>query len=333
MSEQNTTGAEEETFFQEADNKNPDDSFIALVILGVAVVIVLGVGLYLWRNNKSGPDNSWKQTSFSPPPERAAYLEAKEKLDPVNNVSDLDELKKLLMRRAIQTIPILLSLQNEGTSIERLYKRGMLTDDMHFKVKELKAFVDQEFQDIQFAADELLEGWGQHIWPQAMQFHQMIQKQADAKSEEQKAAEEEKRKSDASKKREKEKAKKLAKQQQTSGGASSSVNSGSSSSGSGSSSSGSTSSSSGGGGGGSGGAGGPNMGTPTITPTASTTTTGAATTGTAAATGDSSSGIPDGEAAKAAEAERMAQQLLAEEERERKKNSSASKGAKKGGKK
>jgi hypothetical protein len=77
------------------------------------------------------------------------------------------------MRRAIQAIPILLSLQNEGNSIERLYKRGMLTDDMHFKVKELKAFVDQEFQDVQFEADELVDGWGQQIWPQAMQFHQV----------------------------------------------------------------------------------------------------------------------------------------------------------------
>lgn len=75
------------------------------------------------------------------------------------------------MRRAIRAIPILLSLQNEGNSIERLYKRGMLTDDMHFKVKNLKAFVDQEFQDVQFEADDLVEGWSQHIWPQAMQFH------------------------------------------------------------------------------------------------------------------------------------------------------------------
>jgi Preprotein translocase subunit Sec66 len=72
------------------------------------------------------------------------------------------------MRRAIRAIPILLSLQNEGNSIERLYKRGMLTDDMHFKVKNLKAFVDQE---LQFEADDLVEGWSQHIWPQAMQFH------------------------------------------------------------------------------------------------------------------------------------------------------------------
>ena len=77
------------------------------------------------------------------------------------------------MKRAIHAIPILLNLQNEGNSIDRLYKRGMLTDDMHFKVKELKAFVDQEFQEVQVEAEDLVEGWGQHIWPQAMQFHQV----------------------------------------------------------------------------------------------------------------------------------------------------------------
>jgi hypothetical protein len=78
------------------------------------------------------------------------------------------------MRRAIRAIPILLSLQNEGNSIERLYKRGMLTDDMHFKVKDLKSFVDQEFSDVQFEAEDLVEGWNQHIWPQAMSFHTVI---------------------------------------------------------------------------------------------------------------------------------------------------------------
>ena len=101
--------------------------------------------------------NSWSGSSgFEPPIERANYLAAKEKLDP-SKPADLEELRKLLMRRAIKAIPIVVSLQNEGNSIERLYKRGMLTDDMHFKVKDLKAFVDQEFQDVQYEADDLLE--------------------------------------------------------------------------------------------------------------------------------------------------------------------------------
>lgn len=45
---------------------------------------------------------------------------------------------------------------------------------MHFKVKELKAYVDQEFQEVQAEAEDLVEGWGQNIWPQAMQFHQVF---------------------------------------------------------------------------------------------------------------------------------------------------------------
>ncbi|KAJ1414043.1 hypothetical protein B484DRAFT_167264 [Ochromonadaceae sp. CCMP2298] len=205
MSEQNST---EEIPFAEEIVKRADDGFLAVCILIGAVLIVVGSVVYFWKNKKfSSADNSWKQNAFSPPPERLAYIEAKETLDPTN-VSDLDELKKLLMRRAIQTIPIVLSLQNEGSSIERLYKRGMLTDDMHFKVKELKAFVDQEFQDIQFAADDLVEGWGQHIWPQAMQFHQMIQKQAESRGDEARALEEDKKKSESQKKKDKERAKK-----------------------------------------------------------------------------------------------------------------------------
>ena len=157
-----------------ASNKKSEDGFIAASILVITVIVIAVSIVFLWRNkNILGiTDNSWKTTSFSPPPERETYIVAKTKLNP-SNPTHLDELKKLLMRRAIQAIPILLNLQNEGNSIERLYKRGMLTDDMHFKVKELKSFVDQEFQDVQTEAEDLVEGWGQHIWPQAMQFHQV----------------------------------------------------------------------------------------------------------------------------------------------------------------
>lgn len=98
------------------------------------------------------------------------YIETKAKRD-ISNLEHRDDLKKLLIKRALKTIPILLSLQNEGQSIERLYKKGMLTDDTHFKMKELKAFVDQEFQDVQHEANDLMEGWGEHVWQQAMQFH------------------------------------------------------------------------------------------------------------------------------------------------------------------
>ena len=172
-----------------------NDGYIALTILVVTLLIIVVAVYYIFKNKKAlGISESvWKTSSFTPPPERENYIAAKTKLDP-SNPNHLDELKKLLMRRAIQAIPILLNLQNEGNSIERLYKRGMLTDDMHFKVKELKAFVDQEFQEVQVEAEDLVEGWGQNIWPQAMQFHQMIQRQAEEREEEQNKSEELKKK-------------------------------------------------------------------------------------------------------------------------------------------
>jgi hypothetical protein len=155
----------------ETESKSSDDSFLALVILVSTVVAVLLIGLYLWRTKKL-MDNSWKTNAFTAPPERDNYIKAREKLDP-SVPSELEELKKLLMRRAMQNIPLLLNLQKEGNSIERLYKRGMLTDDMHFKVKELQSFVDKEFHDVQVEADDLVAGWGSSIWPQAMQFYQV----------------------------------------------------------------------------------------------------------------------------------------------------------------
>lgn len=185
------------------------DGYLAGAIL-VGALIAAVVGIYMWKKNKrSGDDRGWQQNSFSPPPERAEYIEAKSKAD-MTDIQQMDDLKKLLMKRTMKTIPILLSLQSEGSSIERLYKKGMLTDDMHFKVKALKSFVDKEFQDIQMEADELVEGWGPGIWQQAMQFHQMIQKQKQAKTDEQKQAEDQKKKADVQRRKDKEKAKKLA---------------------------------------------------------------------------------------------------------------------------
>lgn len=113
----------------------------------------------------------WKASgSFTPPEERDIYIQAKVNANLKDPLSK-DELRKLLIKRALKAIPIIISLQNEGQSIDRLYKKGMLTDDMHFRVKELKAFVDQEYQDVQTEANELFEGWGEHVWQQAMQFH------------------------------------------------------------------------------------------------------------------------------------------------------------------
>lgn len=173
--------------FESAVPSKPANAFdtwvAATILIATAVAVVLG-GLYVWMTNKGSKVKltlsalaAGSSSTFEPPAERATYIEARPKLDP-RDPNDLEQLRQLLMKRAIKAIPIVLSLQNEGNSIERLYRRGMLTDDMHFKVHSLKEFVDQEFQDVQYEAEDLLEGWGEHIWPQAMQFYNLIQKQA-----------------------------------------------------------------------------------------------------------------------------------------------------------
>ena len=70
---------------------------------------------------------------FRPPPEREIYLLARDQLD-LDIPEQFEETKKLLMRRAIATIPLVIALQNEGNSVEKLYRKGMLTDDMHYRV-------------------------------------------------------------------------------------------------------------------------------------------------------------------------------------------------------
>ena len=77
---------------------------------------------------------SFKLSEFTPPPARQAYLEAREKLD-LSKPEDMDTLRKLLMTRAVQTMPVIRNLQEEGSSIDRLYRKGMLTDGLHSRVR------------------------------------------------------------------------------------------------------------------------------------------------------------------------------------------------------
>jgi len=162
------------------------------IIILLLIVILIGCvifAIFYYKRYKSS--DGWN-VPFRPPAERDLYFTFRKACD-FEDDNQFEELKKLLVRRAIATIPIITALQNEGNSIERLYKKGMLTDDMHFKIKEMKAFVDQEVQDIQFEANSLVDDWGNSIWPQAFHFHNLIQQRANDKNDEQKSIQEEKK--------------------------------------------------------------------------------------------------------------------------------------------
>lgn len=127
--------------------------------------------------------------SFQPPQARKDYIDAKQTANPYDPDEKL-QLKKLLMLRALKTIPIIFGYEKEAASIDRLYKKGMLTDEMHNQTQELKAYIDKEMEDIKDEAESLVGGWGQSIWSQAVQFHQMIQKQAQGPTDDNSSVEE-----------------------------------------------------------------------------------------------------------------------------------------------
>ena len=153
------------------------DTSISLALLAFTVVVTVLLYFFVWRPRENEESKSgWSSVSFEPPSARKLYFDAK------NAKEGLDELKKKLMRRALASIPIILDLQKDGQEIDRLYKKGMITDDVHSQTLAIKEFIDSEIPEVQEEADEYLDGWGEHIWAQAMQWHQMIQKMKDEKN-------------------------------------------------------------------------------------------------------------------------------------------------------
>lgn len=156
--------------------KSSDDGVAALILLVVILCCTAIFGAYVWKNKakllgiKDRPINS--SAKFVPPPNAEKYEAAKMKLD-LNKPEEYEELKKMLMHRAMSTIPFILSLQNDGQAIESLYKKGILTDEMHDRVHDVKTFCDAEYLAVKHEADDFKEGWGEEIWPQAMHFHRM----------------------------------------------------------------------------------------------------------------------------------------------------------------
>ena len=109
---------------------------------------------------------------FDPPPYREKYLELRQTRHP-DNPDDLKLLKINLMRRAYTTLPYYFRMKNEGESTERMYKRGMLTDDVYFEIIQLKKYVEEELNDVARESEELSPGWSKSIWQEASQHFQV----------------------------------------------------------------------------------------------------------------------------------------------------------------
>ena len=87
-------------------------------------------------------------------------------------LEEKDALKKKLMERAFQTIPVIIEHQEKGAVQERLYKRGMMQDNS----AAVKNFLDAEIADVQREADAIVAGWGESVWAECMSFYQKFLK-------------------------------------------------------------------------------------------------------------------------------------------------------------
>lgn len=87
-------------------------------------------------------------------------------------LEERDALKKKLMQRAFQTIPIIVEQQEKGAVLERLYKKGMMPDNS----TAIKNFIDTEIPDVQQEANAIVPGWGESIWAECMGFYQKFLK-------------------------------------------------------------------------------------------------------------------------------------------------------------
>jgi len=167
--------------------KNADNLTVTLFIGGMIAVVILGGVLY--KTFVGGDSNtavveeglSWtddKSSEFVAPAARQEFITVKA----ASSQSDPEavrKLKQLLMKRTFAAIPFLLELQTQGPSADRLYKKGMITDTMHVRYKNMKNFFDVEFPEVQAEAEQLVQGWGAQIWQQANQIYQSKKAQSE----------------------------------------------------------------------------------------------------------------------------------------------------------
>ncbi len=164
---------------------------IALIILGgVLYKIILG-----GKKTDEGEEGlAWTSVTahiFVPPQQRQAYIDLKQAnagKDLQKNPEIMQALRKTLMHRAIYQIPLVLDLQTQGPSSDKLYKKGMITDDFHGKYKQMKLYFDEEFPEVAQEANMLTPGWGEAIWQQANQMYQAKKLQTERVKKEERAA-------------------------------------------------------------------------------------------------------------------------------------------------
>lgn len=109
------------------------------------------------------------------PKEVEDYYQFKEQLPDDPNEEQTNELKNQLMRRAMAIIPIVLQMESKAPGTYRQYQTGLIDDHCFRSFKKSEEMLKAETQEIQAEAAGLEAGWGEAIFPQAMQLRRMVE--------------------------------------------------------------------------------------------------------------------------------------------------------------
>lgn len=176
--------AGDNTFFESVKTSLPGlDMFdpsvfdIRMVLAVLAVVSLVAYAIFrLFVRKVVGEDDFFADLGisykdFDMPDEVDDYYEKKE--DP-EIAKDKAKLRNALLKRAIADIPIILRMQNEGPGIYNMYQQSMIGDREWHAFQEAESMISEEIESVQNEADELEAGWGQSIWPLAMQLRTVL---------------------------------------------------------------------------------------------------------------------------------------------------------------
>lgn len=186
------------------------EAMVIAIVAGLFMVVVLAAAYYFYHHTSAHGGSildhiAGQQYDVKLPDYSENYEEMKEACQ-----GDADKMKRLLMRRCIADVPVLLWMQNEQRTVQRLYKQSMIGKDTYESFRASMELVQEEEEAVKQEAETLRDDWGEKIWPEAVHLFNLIQKKQQRKAmleeqEKKKKAAEKKAKADEKKKEKKKK--------------------------------------------------------------------------------------------------------------------------------
>lgn len=176
----------ESTYEQETSSTKPFnyvDQYIAIATVAVTVVTMLVVFIMKIINSYSNSSKSCRAVDeeeedislFKLSNEKDEYIQLKDDIgDKYLETSNLEKLRRLLIKRAFKTCHIIHVFERESTDTEVWRRKGMLSNNKKLdNLKAKKLILENEMSDVKDEADVLFPGWSEIIWQHAFESYNL----------------------------------------------------------------------------------------------------------------------------------------------------------------